>query len=101
MELNFLDVFYVYIVGNCLCLPTDCQYDRVYCGAMCPKEYELYMKNLIRVGGILVMPFNDLLLKIERISETTWIEYHLVPAMYATLILPTEEEARKTVDIGK
>ena len=32
---------------------------RVYCGAACPLEHENYMKNLLRVGGILVMPLND------------------------------------------
>ena len=50
----------VFIVGNCLCLNAQYrQYDRVYCGAACPNEYEEYMKSLVRVGGILVMPFND------------------------------------------
>ena len=55
----------VFIVGNCLCLNTHYrQYDRVYCGAACPNEYEEYMKSLVRVGGILVMPFNDKVKKI-------------------------------------
>ena len=50
----------IFIVGNCLCLNTQYrQYDRVYCGAACPTEYEEYMKSLVRIGGILVMPFND------------------------------------------
>lgn len=34
-------------------------YDRVYCGVLCFLEYENYMKNLIKVGGVLVMLFND------------------------------------------
>lgn len=46
--------------GNCLQLNSGCRlYDRVYCGAACPPEHENYMKNLISVGGILVMPLND------------------------------------------
>ena len=50
----------VFIVGNCLSLNTHYrQYDRVYCGAACPQEYEEYMKSLVKVGGILVMPFNE------------------------------------------
>ncbi|CAH3149663.1 unnamed protein product [Porites lobata] len=50
----------VFVVGNCLSLNTHYrQYDRVYCGAGCPAEYEDYMKSLVRVGGILVMPFRD------------------------------------------
>lgn len=46
--------------GNCLLLNSGYGlYDRVYCGASCPPEHENYMKNLIKVGGILVMPVED------------------------------------------
>ena len=49
-----------FVVGNCLELVTDSlQYDRVYCGAGVQKDHENYMKNLISVGGILVMPMED------------------------------------------
>ena len=48
------------MVGNCLQLNSGCQlYDRVYVGAGCPVEHENYMKNLIKIGGVLVMPLND------------------------------------------
>lgn len=44
----------------------DCtQYDRVYCGAGVQKEHEDYMKNLLKVGGILVMPLEE---KVECLS---------------------------------
>lgn len=47
-------------MGNCLLLDSSCQqYDRVYCGASCPEEYESYIKNLVKVGGILIMPLNE------------------------------------------
>lgn len=60
----------VFIVGDCLSLNTHYrQYDRVYCGAACPAEYEEYMKSLVRVGGILVMPFND------KVKKNGVIEY--------------------------
>jgi len=50
----------VFTRGNCLLLSPHCRlYDRLYCGAACPPEHENYMKNLINVGGILVMPLND------------------------------------------
>lgn len=50
----------VFVSGNCLLLNSECRlYDRVYCGAACPPEHENYMKNLIKIGGILVMPLND------------------------------------------
>ena len=46
--------------GNCLLLsPHGRLYDRIYCGAACPAEHENYMKQLMKVGGILVMPLND------------------------------------------
>lgn len=49
-----------FTVGNCLLLNTECRlYDRVYCGAACPPEHENFMKNLVNVGGIVVMPLND------------------------------------------
>ncbi|EHB12440.1 Protein-L-isoaspartate O-methyltransferase domain-containing protein 2 [Heterocephalus glaber] len=45
-----------FVTGNCLEISPDCfQYDRVYCGAGVQKEHEEYMKNLLKVGGILVM----------------------------------------------
>ncbi|PRD22150.1 UNVERIFIED_CONTAM: Pcmtd1 [Trichonephila clavipes] len=48
-----------FTVGNCLTLDSSGQYDRVYCGASCPAEYEPYIKNLVKVGGILIMPLNE------------------------------------------
>ena len=50
----------VFVVGNGLCLnPYYRQYDRVYCGAAVSSDYEDYMKSLVKVGGILIMPFDD------------------------------------------
>ena len=49
-----------FMVGNCLLINSGWQlYDRVYVGAACPPEHEGYMKNLIKVGGVLVMPLNE------------------------------------------
>lgn len=48
------------MVGNCLEIPPESrQYDRVYCGAGVQKEHEDYMKNLLKVGGVLVMPLEE------------------------------------------
>ncbi|XP_018564596.1 protein-L-isoaspartate O-methyltransferase domain-containing protein 1 isoform X2 [Anoplophora glabripennis] len=81
-----------FIQGNCLCLTSDyhAQYDRVYCGAACPRQYESYMKNLLKVGGILVMPLNEKLLQIRRTSETNWEVCSLLPVSFASLIEPPE-----------
>lgn len=50
----------VFEVGNCLEISTDShQYDRIYCGAGVQKDHENYMKVLLKIGGILVMPIED------------------------------------------
>lgn len=50
----------VFVVGNCLEISTDShQYDRIYCGAGVQKDHENYMKVLLKIGGILVMPIED------------------------------------------
>lgn len=48
------------MVGNCLEIPAESrQYDRVYCGAGVQKDHEDYMKKLLKLGGILVMPLEE------------------------------------------
>lgn len=49
-----------FVVGNCLEIPAESRrYDRVYCGAGVQKDHEDYMKNLLKLGGILVMPLEE------------------------------------------
>ena len=49
-----------FVAGNCLEIaPESRQYDRVYCGAGVQKEHEDYMKNLLKIGGILVLPLEE------------------------------------------
>lgn len=87
--------------GNCLCLNSEFpQYDRVYCGAACPENHENYIKNLVKVGGVLVMPLNDKLLKIKRTSETTWEETFLLSVSFASCIAPVldQHESVKMLD---
>lgn len=77
----------VFIVGNCLCLNAHYrQYDRVYCGAACPSEYVEYMKSLVKIGGILVMPFNEKLFRMRRTGDTEWDIEGLLPVSFAPLI---------------
>lgn len=48
------------MIGNCLEIaPESGQYDRVYCGAGVQREQEDYMKNLLKVEGILVLPLEE------------------------------------------
>ena len=50
----------LFVVGNGLLLsPGNLLYDRIYCGAACPPEHAQLMKNMLAVGGILVMPHEN------------------------------------------
>ena len=50
----------VFLVGNGLLMsPGHMQYDRVYCGAACPPQHLHLMRNLLKVGGILVFPIDN------------------------------------------
>ncbi|XP_061544244.1 protein-L-isoaspartate O-methyltransferase domain-containing protein 2-like [Phycodurus eques] len=78
-----------FVVGNCLEIPPESrQYDRVYCGAGVQKDHEKYMKNLIKVGGILVMPLEEKLTKITRTGPSSWETKKIISVSFAPLILP-------------
>ena len=50
----------LFVVGNGLLLsPGNILYDRIYCGAACPPEHAQLMKNMLNIGGILVMPHDN------------------------------------------
>ncbi|XP_076756891.1 uncharacterized protein LOC143426993 [Xylocopa sonorina] len=82
----------VFIQGNCLNVAPDRQYDRVYCGAACPENYEGFIKQFVRIGGILVMPFKDHLLRVLRIDADTWLHFKTLPVSFETLVIPTTSE---------
>ncbi|XP_054633559.1 protein-L-isoaspartate O-methyltransferase domain-containing protein 2 [Dunckerocampus dactyliophorus] len=78
-----------FVVGNCLEIPPESrQYDRVYCGAGVQKDHEDYMKNLIKVGGILVMPLEEKLTKITRTGPNSWETKKIISVSFAPLVLP-------------
>ncbi|XP_071502266.1 uncharacterized protein [Diadema antillarum] len=88
----------VFMQGNCLLLSSGSRsYDRVYCGAACPPEHENYMKNLLKVGGILVMPLEDQLVQIRRTDQSSWVTSNLKAVSFAPLILPSLAEG-ETLD---
>lgn len=68
------------------------RYDRVYCGATCPETHEAVIKELVKVGGILVMPYKDHLVKVKRINENIWEQKTMLPVSFATLIVPPSSE---------
>ncbi|XP_061592913.1 LOW QUALITY PROTEIN: protein-L-isoaspartate O-methyltransferase domain-containing protein 2-like [Cololabis saira] len=78
-----------FVEGNCLEIPPESrQYERVYCGAGVQKEHEDYMKNLLKVGGILVMPLEEKLTKITRTGTSSWETKKIISVSFAPLVLP-------------
>ncbi|KAL1494238.1 hypothetical protein ABEB36_009861 [Hypothenemus hampei] len=65
-------------------------YDRIYCGAGIRYTYEEYMKNLLKIGGILVMPLEDRLVQITRIGESKWETNTLLSVSFASAVMPSE-----------
>ncbi|XP_043984183.1 protein-L-isoaspartate O-methyltransferase domain-containing protein 2 [Gambusia affinis] len=85
-----------FVVGNCLEIPPESRhYDRVYCGAGVQKEHEEYMKNLLKVGGILVMPLEEKLTKIIRTGLNSWETKKIISVSFAPLVLPKHSPKRK------
>ncbi|XP_028328162.1 protein-L-isoaspartate O-methyltransferase domain-containing protein 1 [Gouania willdenowi] len=86
----------VFVVGNCLEISTDShQYDRVYCGAGVQKEQEDYMKVLLKVGGILVMPVEDQLTQITRTGQSTWESKNILAVSFAPLAQQNRGDGEK------
>lgn len=89
-----------FMVGNCLLLNSGWQlYDRVYVGAACPPEHEGYMKNLIKVGGVLVMPLNERLIQAKRTGEAEWEVKNILPVSFATLVVPPRDNPPDFIDL--
>ncbi|XP_062396300.1 protein-L-isoaspartate O-methyltransferase domain-containing protein 2a [Sardina pilchardus] len=85
-----------FVVGNCLEIaPESRQYDRVYCGAGVQKEHEDYMKNLLKVGGILVLPLEEKLTKITRTGYNSWDTKKIIAVSFAPLVLPKHNQNGK------
>ncbi|KAI5612283.1 protein-L-isoaspartate (D-aspartate) O-methyltransferase domain containing 2 [Silurus asotus] len=85
-----------FVVGNCLEIaPESQQYDRVYCGAGVQKDHEDFMKNLLKVGGILVLPLEEKLTKITRTGLNSWDTKKIIAVSFAPLVLPKNRENSK------
>lgn len=82
----------LFIQGNCFNVAPGRRYDRVYCGAACPGSHENFIKQFVRVGGILVMPLQDHLFRICRIREDNWVYCKMLSVSFSTLIVPVASE---------
>ncbi|KAM4688314.1 protein-L-isoaspartate O-methyltransferase domain-containing protein 1 isoform 1-T1 [Discoglossus pictus] len=86
-----------FVVGNCLEIASDSpQYDRIYCGAGVQKDHENYMKILLKVGGILVMPIEDQLTQIQRTGQNTWESKNILAVSFAPLMQPNKNDNHKS-----
>ncbi|XP_056377871.1 protein-L-isoaspartate O-methyltransferase domain-containing protein 1 isoform X2 [Hyla sarda] len=86
-----------FVVGNCLEIASDSpQYDRIYCGAGVQKDHENYMKILLKVGGILVMPIEDQLTQIQRTGQNTWESKNILAVSFAPLMQPSNNDNHKS-----
>ncbi|CAL8324170.1 unnamed protein product [Merluccius merluccius] len=91
-----------FVAGNCLEIaPETQQYDRVYCGAGVQRDHEDYMRRMLRVGGILVLPLEDKLTKIRRTGYNSWETKKIIAVSFAPLVLPkhTENSAPEPVPL--
>nr|XP_054102447.1 protein-L-isoaspartate O-methyltransferase domain-containing protein 1 isoform X2 [Callithrix jacchus] len=90
-----------FVVGNCLQIASDShQYDRIYCGAGVQKDHENYMKILLKVGGILVMPIEDQLTQIMRTGQNTWESKNILAVSFAPLVQPSKNDNGKADSVG-
>ncbi|XP_060873644.1 protein-L-isoaspartate O-methyltransferase domain-containing protein 1-like [Metopolophium dirhodum] len=77
----------VFIEGNACELLSEGYYDRVYCGAQVPPAKSSFMKALIKIGGVLVMPMEGFLVKVIRKSEFSWNTIEVLEVRFADLVL--------------
>lgn len=77
----------VFIEGNCVNLNPNSNYDRIYLGAACLPNLEIFMKKLIKSnGGILVMPCGPHLMRYTRLSDEEWKSEKLMDVSFTSMV---------------
>ncbi|EJW86916.1 protein-L-isoaspartate O-methyltransferase, partial [Wuchereria bancrofti] len=71
------------------------KYDRVYCGAAVPPSHRRILWELLKVDGILVMPYEDQLLQVRRQAPNVFDVKIITSVSFSDFIPPTEEETSK------
>ena len=87
----------VFVSGNGLLIGEIQQYDRVYCGASVSTDFVDYMKSLLRVGGILVMPQGDQLVSITRTETAKYETTIILPVSFASLVTPQPDLGKESL----
>lgn len=82
----------IFIEGNCIDLDPNSRYDRIYLGAACLPDSELFIKKLVKPsGGILVMPYEGHLVRYVRFSESDWRSEKLMEVNFTLMISQREQ----------
>ncbi|KAI6194878.1 Mannosyltransferase [Aphelenchoides besseyi] len=82
--------------GSAFFLRPSIKYDRIYCGALIPMNRRAYFSNMLKIGGILVMPYGSRLLQIVRTSQTEFTVYRISTVTFSELVAPNPEIERTT-----
>lgn len=81
----------MFVYGSGLDLdPEYRKYDKIYIGADVPSEYKDFFCSMLKVKGILVMPYQDQLVSIERKDEFEFDCNEILSVTFTPLITDTD-----------
>jgi len=100
-----LSIISSFLKRNCF-LPSadEIKYDKIHVGACCPDAMIQCLYDKLTVGGILVGPYGDRLIKAKKEQDEKMTITTLVEVRYSDLILPSNaevKEALKEIEIAK
>jgi len=73
-------------------------YDRILCGADCPEEGLPHLKALLKIGGILVLPYQGHLCQIKRISEKEYELRQFIPCHFKQMVFIEPKPRPEKID---
>lgn len=85
----------IFVQNAFFILPEVQRYDRVLCGASCPKEKLQQLANLLKIGGIMIIPIDNELLSINRTSEKKWTKTVICQVRFAEMKVPSDKEIQE------
>lgn len=89
-----------FIHGDCMNINFNSEmllYDRIYVGACVNQEQEQHITSLLKIGGILVMPSNDSLVKIIKLDENCLTKSSVMNVSFASLITSQIEKSHPNI----
>jgi len=73
------------------------KWDRIHVGGCCPQKYKHALYELLKPGGIIVMPIGNHLIKAEKDGNGFTTETVLLDVRYGDLVVPSEDEVREAL----